>query len=64
VPQLPRPNGLGCFKERSENREIGADFIAGHPPNNKAEFQLLEIVLPLQLAIDRNENVKTAFGVG
>ena len=55
---IPGSDGFDCLEQRSEDRLVGADFIAGHVSYDGPEAQLFEVVLLLEFAVTCNENVK------
>jgi hypothetical protein len=60
---IPGSDGFGCLEQRSEDRLVGADFIAGHVSYDGPEAQLFEVVLLLEFAVNCNENVKRVLSV-
>ena len=55
---------FGRFPQLSEDRLIGTDFIARHASYENPQPELLEVVLKLHFAVNCNENVKCALGIG
>jgi hypothetical protein len=48
--------------ELLEQRFIGLQFIIGHVNDDYAEREHPEIVFPLQLPVDRDENIEILLG--
>jgi hypothetical protein len=55
---LTRPNGLGGLLELSEEMQIGRDFVAPHLDNDETKAELVEVLLMLQVAVNRHEDIK------
>ena len=59
---LTGADGLGGFLELGEEVQIRIDFVASNTDNNETEVKLFEILLVLQVAINRHEDIELLLG--
>jgi hypothetical protein len=41
---------------------VGGDFVAPHPDNDETKVELLEVLLMLQVAVNRHSDIKQLLG--
>jgi hypothetical protein len=62
VNDLTGADGLSGFLELGEEVQIRIDFVASNTDNNESEVELFEILLVLQVAINRHEDIELLLG--
>ncbi len=58
MDDLTGADGLGGFVELGEQVQVRGDFVALHADNDEAEVERFKILLMLQAAINRHEDIK------
>jgi hypothetical protein len=62
VNDLTGADGLGGFLQLGEEVQVRTDFVAPNTDNDETEVKLFEILLVLQVAINRHEDIELLLG--